>query len=139
MTELMHATTAEGERRKLDAHALLAARRAVYVLRGRRALLTALCYRGEATADDVRRAVALPDDVDPVCLGVVPGPLARAGIIESDGFAKSTRPESHARPVQVWRLADRAAAVAWLATHPDRSDPAQPIAGSATTLWDAPR
>lgn len=42
---------AEGERRKLSAHALLAARRELFVLRGRRALLAALLDHGEATAD----------------------------------------------------------------------------------------
>ena len=115
---------AEAERRKLCAHALLEARRELFILRGRRALLTALCDRGTATADDVRAVVELPPEVNPVCLGTVPGPLAAAGIIEADGFAKSTRPESHARPVQLWRLADRAAALAWLRDHPDRLDPA---------------
>ena len=115
---------AEAERRKVDAHALLAARRDVLIRRGRRALLTALCGRGVATADDVRAAVSLPPGVNPVCLGTVPGPLAAAGIIEADGFAKSTRPESHARPVQRWRLVDRAAALAWLRDHPNRPDPA---------------
>ena len=43
--------------------------------------------------------------------------------IEADGFAKSRRPDAHARPVQVWRLVDRAAALAWLDAHPDRPDP----------------
>jgi hypothetical protein len=33
-------------------------------------------------------------------------------------YAVSTRPEAHARPVAVWALADRAAAVRWLAEHP---------------------
>ncbi len=120
---------AEGARRKLSAHSLLAARRELYVLRGRRALLAALLDRGEATADDVRRAVALPDGIDPVCLGTVPGELARAGIIARIGFATTARPEAHARPVSVWRLADRAAALAWLAAHPDRPDPAERGAG----------
>ena len=68
----------EGERRKLSAHAVLAARRECYILRGRRALLTALLDRGEAIADDVRFAVVLPDGIDPVCFGVVPGQLTRA-------------------------------------------------------------
>ena len=70
-----------GERRKLEAHALLASRREVYVLRGRRALLTVLLARGTATADDVR-AVELPGGLNPTAFGVVPGHLARAGIIK---------------------------------------------------------
>jgi len=116
-------SAAEGRARKLDAHALLETRREVYVLRGRRALLAVLLEHGEATADDVRRAVALPDDIDPVCFGVVPGSLARAGIIERIGFATTTRPQAHARPVSVWRLANRDAALEWLARHPDQPDP----------------
>lgn len=114
---------ADGQARKLDAHALLEARREVYVLRGRRALLAALLDRGEATADDVRDAVELPDEINPVCLGVVPGLLAHAGIIERVGFAESRRPDAHARPISVWRLANRDAALAWLTAHPDRPDP----------------
>lgn len=127
---------ADGKARKLDAHALLEARREVYVLRGRRALLAALLAGGDATADDVRDAVELPDEINPVCLGVVPGPLARAGIIERVGFAESRRPDAHARPVSVWRLADRAAALGWLAAHPDQPDPMPAEADAVPSLFD---
>ena len=132
-----NAEQTESERRKLEAHALLQARRAVYVLRGRRALLRRLLDAGEATADAVRDAVELPDGINPVCLGVVPGPLARAGLIERVGFARSRRANAHARPVSVWRLLDRDAALTWLAAHADRPDPV-PAVESATsvTLWD---
>ena len=103
----------EGERRKLGAHALLGVKRALYVLRGRRALLSVLLRDGTATADNVRDAVELPPQINPVCLGVVPGALARVGIIESDGFKKSRRREAYAHPLQVWRLVDRAAPRRW--------------------------
>lgn len=116
----------EGERRKSEAHALLAACRDLYILRGRRALLTALLYNGTATIDAVRANVKLPPDLGPVLFGVVPGPLVRLGIILPDGFAKSTRTASHARHVQRWRLVDRAAALAWLRDHPDLPDPVPP-------------
>jgi hypothetical protein len=47
---------AEGERRKSQALATLAAKRAAYVHRARRALLVAmLAGNGRASADDVRR------------------------------------------------------------------------------------
>lgn len=128
--------TADGEARKLDAHALLEARREVYVLRGRRALLARLLDAPEATADDVRAAVELPDAINLVCLGVVPGPLARAGIIERVGFAESRRPDAHARPVSVWRLADRDTALAWLAAHPDRPDLTPAEADAVLGLFD---
>jgi hypothetical protein len=117
----------DGERRKLAAHALLAARRAFYVRRGQRALLEQLFAARTATADDVRRALTLPDDIGPRCLGAVPGPLARAGIIRRVGFRGSERAIAHARPVTVWELADRAAAFAWRAAYPELPGPdAQP-------------
>jgi hypothetical protein len=117
----------DGDRAKLEAHALLEARRELYVLRGRRALLGALLLAGTATADDVRASVELPDGINPKLFGAVPGALARAGIIRAAGFVNSTRAAGHARPVKVWELADYPAAHRWLAEHPDRPDPATPI------------
>jgi hypothetical protein len=114
--------TGEGERRKRDALALLAARRAAIVRRGRRALLSRLLDGATATADDVRAVVELPPGVRPVAMGAVPGPLALAGIIRRTGYASTRRAEAHARPVTVWALADRAAALDWLAAHPDEPD-----------------
>lgn len=116
-------TTTEGERRKLDAHATLEARRELYVNRGRRVLLAALLRRGVATADDVREGVELPAGVNPVCLGSVPGHLARAGIIRRRDFVNTTRTAGHARPVTRWELINRDAAEQWLAAHPDWPDP----------------
>ncbi|MBC8355097.1 MAG: hypothetical protein H8E66_24230 [Planctomycetes bacterium] len=113
---------AAGERRRDDAHTLLEARRDIIVRRGRRALLNALLEYGRATADDVRTGVELPDGIDPVCLGAVPGVLARTGIIERDGYVATRRADAHARPVSVWRLRDRAAAEQWLTLHPDLPD-----------------
>jgi hypothetical protein len=113
---------AEGEALKLAAHALLAARREVYVRRGRRALLLRLLAAGTATADDVRDAVELPPGINPKLFGAVPGLLAAAGIIEAVGYTRTARKEGHARPVLRWRLADRAAALAWLGANPDLPD-----------------
>jgi hypothetical protein len=112
----------EGERRKREALARLAARRETLFRRGRRALLNRLLVSGEATIDDVRAEVRLPPGVKPLVFGVVPGALADAGLIRAIGFAKTTRPEAHARPVQVWALADRAGALAWLRHNPDLPD-----------------
>ncbi|MFH1417079.1 MAG: hypothetical protein ABII12_02170 [Planctomycetota bacterium] len=117
---------ADGERRKLSPHALLAAQRATYLLRGRRALLRRLLVVGTATADDVRDVVELPDGINPVMLGAVPAPLARAGIVESVGFVESRRPDAHARPLTLWRLANPVAALDWLDANPDRPAPSLP-------------
>jgi hypothetical protein len=125
----------EGERRKCAALDLLAARRAVYVRRGRRALLTRLLCAGTATADDVRDAAQLPPGIRPVALGAVPGPLALAGIIHAAGYATTRRAEAHARPVTVWALADRAAALAWLAAPPELPEP-EPAPPVQRALWD---
>jgi hypothetical protein len=116
-----------GERRRDDAHALLEVRRATYLLLARRALLTALLERGTATADDVRDAVELPEDIDPVCLGAVPTALARAGIIERVGYVATRRPDAHARPLTLWGLRDRDAAIQWLADHPAPLDDDLPL------------
>jgi hypothetical protein len=120
----------EGERRKQDVLQTLAAHREAYVNRGRRVLLERLLSHGLATADDVRRAVELPGKIDPRCLGSVPGPLARAGIIRCTGSTKTKRAKAHARKIEVWALADRAAALAWLAAHPDQPDQGPDTLGS---------
>ena len=93
---------AEGERRKLDALSLLAAHRETVIRRAQRALLTILLESETATADDVRDAVELPPGIGPKCFGAVPLPLARAGIIQAHGYAKTRRPVGHARPLTVW-------------------------------------
>lgn len=118
--------TSEGERRKREAFAALQAHRDVYIRRGRRALLTAMLHNDTATIDAARAVVELPPDLGPKLFGVVPGRLVRLGIVQPDGFIKSTRALSHARPIQRWRLIDRDAALAWLRDHPDRPDPVPP-------------
>ena len=118
----------EGERRKQDVLQTLAARRETYVNRGRRVLLARLLSHGLATADDVRRAVELPANIDPRCLGSIPGPLARAGIIRCIGYEKSDRRERHASIIGVWEILNAAAARDWLARHPDLPDDLGPDA-----------
>jgi hypothetical protein len=127
----------EGLRRRDAAHRLLRARRAVYVRRGQRALLLHLLDAGTATVDAVRAAVELPPEVSPCCFGAVPGTLADAGLIHAAGYQRSTRAQAHARPLIVWALADRDAALAWLVAHPDLPDPADADAeGRPLKLWD---
>lgn len=129
--------SAEGERLKLAAHALLSARREAVVRQARRALLTVLLQRGECTIDDVRREVAVPEGIDPVCIGAVPGALALLRIIEHAGFAKTNRAAAHARPVSIWRLRDREAALRWLAAHPEREAlPEQSHTAEPLTLFN---
>lgn len=107
----------EGERRKNAAHQLYERQRKRFIRDARRAMLEAVLVKGSMTIDDVRAVVELPEGVHPKAFGAVPGCLARAGIIRQDGFAKTSRPEAHARHVAVWRLADPHKAEAWLAAH----------------------
>ncbi|HPF39406.1 MAG TPA: hypothetical protein P5081_02860 [Phycisphaerae bacterium] len=118
-----------GEHRKRDALELHEANRDDILRRGRLALLEVLLRSGTATADDVRDAIELPPGVDGRCLGSVPGPLARAGIIERGGYAMSARPARHASILTVWRLVDAAAARRWLATNPAPPDDDDAAAG----------
>ena len=111
-----------GESLKAEAFSVLESARAALILRGRRALLRKLLENGSATADDVRDSVDVPADADPRLFGCVPVTLARLGIIAPAGFTKSCRPCRHASVLQVWSLADPAAALNWLAAHPDLGD-----------------
>ena len=77
------------------------------LVRGRRAFLAALLANGEATADDVYAAVDVPAGVDPRCLGAVPRPLVRAGIVRAAGFIESSRPQRNAGIIRRWELIDR--------------------------------
>lgn len=124
---------AEGLRRKDASLALLAMRRAGLMRRAQRALLRVLFDQERATVDDVRRLVQCPDGINPKAFGTMAGELARARIVEQDGFTKSTRPEAHARPVSVWRLINRAAAEEWLKTHPELLEAETSEAASAPT------
>ena len=131
-------SAADGERRKADVLDLLESRREVYVRRGRRAMLQKMLDGdGSATADDVRAAVELPPGIDPRLLGSVPGRLAYDRIISPAGFVRSTRPERHVSFIQVWALANREAALQWLADHPDLPDldESEGAAGSQRVLF----
>lgn len=118
----------EGRRRMVAAHDVLSVRRDVLIVRLRRALLRAMLDRddGTGTMDDARASVEMPPGIDPVCCGPVARGLAVAGIIIADGSARTCRPVAHARPLTVWRLRDRDAALRWLADHPDPPDPDPP-------------
>ena len=77
-----------------------------------------LLDRGEATIDDVRDVVSLPNGIGPKVFGPIGIGLANAGIIQSVGMVKSKRPEAHGRKIELWRLKDRAAALRWLEANP---------------------
>jgi hypothetical protein len=107
----------DAQARKLHALATLQAQHGTRVLAAQRAMVRVLLERGECTIEHVRAALRLPDGKPTRWLGAVPGELRRAGIIRRAGFAETTRAVAHARPVSVWELANRAAALLWLREH----------------------
>src|SRR5262249_12513511 len=70
-----------------------------------------------------RDDVPIPPGTDPRLVGAAVRDLALAGLIRSAGRRRSRRPEAHGGQVDVWAVTDRAAALAWLAAHPDTTDP----------------
>lgn len=110
-------SVSEGEARRDAALNLLRVRRAALIRQCTAAALRVALDRGEVCADDVRALVPIPPDVSPKLVGPVFRDLADGGILRHVGFRKSNRPTAHARPLGVWRLADAAGAVAWLAAH----------------------
>jgi hypothetical protein len=125
---------AEGERRRDTALALLRDRRAVLVRRFQRAYLDLLLTCGPSTCDPVRDMVPIPPGLDPRLIGAAVRALGEWGLTRRAGLTRSVRPEAHGRDLAVWGIADRAAALAWLARHPELPEPDQgePI---QRTLW----
>lgn len=107
--------TSAGEARRDAALGTLRVHRAVLIRKFTAAALRFVLAGGEVCADDVRGEVEIPADVSPKCVGVVFRDLADAGILRRAGYRASVRPIAHARPLSIWHLADRDAAVAYLA------------------------
>ena len=82
-----------------------------------RALINALLLRGEATADDIRKVVTIPDGIHPSVIGTAIRELAREGVILPVSTATAQRPIAHSHLFRVWKLADREFGHAWLSTH----------------------
>jgi len=115
---------AEGERRRDAALALLNAKRPAVVRRLQRAAVLIALDTGTVTADDVRAVVPIPWPINPKVNGAALNTLAELGILHAGDYIRSRRAVAHARPVRVWHIADRIAALTWLAAHPEYPDPA---------------
>lgn len=123
----------EGERRKDESLGLLRVHRELWIRRVQRNFLKSLLRDGPSTSDAVSDET--PGKIRRNCLGAAINHLARLGLIESVGYAVSTRPERHACVVRVWRILDAAKAESWLATHPDLADPAADVPTAQQTLF----
>lgn len=55
---------------------------------------------GRVTSDDVRKALPVPEGVDPRILGAV----FRFGKWEKIGYTATSMRQAHARPISVWKL-----------------------------------
>ncbi len=123
---------AEGRRRRAAVLRLLCDRRAALIRAVQRAFLAVLLDRGPSTTDPVRAAVPIPVGTDPRLVGAAVRALAELRLIDRAGLSRSTRPEAHGRDLPLWAVRDRAAALAWLAAHPELPD-SEP---EQRTLWD---
>jgi hypothetical protein len=132
-------STKTGAALKARAFAALRVHRLHYIRRMQRALLEYLLTHGSGTVHDIRDAVPLPDDINPVCVGPVPNELAEARIIKRVRYAVTRRAKSHGRPVSLWKLIDPDAAREWRATHPSIDLPPQLEAEPDAETSDAAR
>ena len=115
----------DGEAGRDKALDRLRAFRPVLVRQIQRAFICHLLANGPGTSGAVRAAVPIPARIDPRVTGAAVRALsADCGLIVATGRRKSTRPEAHARSLDVWALKDRSAAEAWLHSHPELSDQA---------------
>lgn len=112
----------EGLRRRDAALQLLRHYRPVLIRRVQRAFLALLLDGGPLTIDPVRDAVPIPAGIDPRLVGSAVRQLGESGLITRVGLSRSIRPEAHGRDLPLWAIADRAAALAWLAEHLDLPD-----------------
>lgn len=111
-----------GEQKKkaaLDRHD---GRRAALIRRARRKMVELLLVEGATTVDAVRASVPIPPGVNPSCMGAVPRELVADGIIRQAGYVKAEREERHAAVAVLWALANRHAALGWLAASPELPD-----------------
>jgi hypothetical protein len=127
---------ADGDSRRDAALELLREYRAMLVRRVQRAYLELLLDAGPSTTDPVRDAVPIPAGTDPRLVGAAVRHLAELDLIHRAGLSRSRRPEAHGRDLPIWAVSCRAAALAWLADHPELPDQAADIGGRQLHLWD---
>ncbi len=102
--------------------------RAGVIRAAQRALIDAIIRNGEASADDIRAVVVIPDGIHPAVIGTAVYLLARDGIIVPVNTVTAQRPIAHAHLMRVWRLADPDQGNVWLASNPT------PIAPDSTMV-----
>lgn len=107
----------EGKRRRDEALARLREHRATIIRKLQIAAIHVSLETGTVCADDVRALVDIPPGMSPKVVGSAFRELADDGLLSHIGSRPSKRPLAHARPIKVWRLADAAAASAFLTAH----------------------
>ncbi len=107
----------EGKRRRDEALARLREHRAAIIRKLQYAAIRVALETGKVCADDVRALVAIPPGMSPKVVGPAFRELVADGLLRYDSSRLSKRPAAHARTIKVWRLADSAAASAFLNSH----------------------
>ena len=70
------------------------------------ALIEAIKKNGQASADDIRAAVKIPDDISPSITGTAVRLLSKDKVIVVVSIGTTARRCAHARLTRFWRLAD---------------------------------
>jgi hypothetical protein len=114
----------EGEAHKLEKTAHVRRHKLVATRRVQRGFVTRLMSTGQATTDDIRGSVNLPDACGTAVWGAAIQGLAKARLIRHRNYVTSSRPERHGCPIGSWELnVEHAEAEQWLRLHPDFPDP----------------
>lgn len=111
-----------GEAGKLLAMSLLREHRYESVLKAQRAMVGLLLRQAEGSVDDLHRVLGeIANDGDPAYwLGAALHGLRLSGVIRKTGFVETCRKVAHRRPVSMWTLTSRPAALAWFDDHCER-------------------
>ena len=107
----------EGKRRRDVALTHLREHRADIIRKLQFAAIRVALETGTTCADDVRELVAIPPGMSANVVGAAFRELVADGLLVCIGSRHSKRPAAHARSIAVWRLADSAAASAFLTAH----------------------
>lgn len=74
-----------------------------WLTQARRAALLHAARHGQVTAEDVRKAVPIPEGVHPSAMGAV----FRTDLLEPQGLAQAEHAEGHARTIRTWALTEK--------------------------------
>lgn len=89
----------------------------LYLYLARREAVRIAIERGEVTAEDLRKRLAIPANVHPNTMGMVFLSLLKDGLLKRCGHARASWSTANAHHLRRWRPTEKAAA--WLAQTPE--------------------